>query len=303
MRVASAADVPGDVPGGGQQWRTEHVRLHGGNLLVRHRPGRRPPVIFEAGLGLPGSLWHAVCDLLPGDRALLCYDRAGLGGSDPGPLPRCGARQARELHELLGRLALAPPYVLVGHSAGAFVVRLFAASHPDEVSGLVLVDPSEEDEPAQPPAVDLLTNGGLRALAVLARAPGRGALLAPAERIAAAARGDLATRWRWLLRELSTAEHLTGLLRENQAYPLTVAQMKAAGGAQAMPGLPVRLITAVDGSRTGGPGEARRDRRLGLDSALAAASPEGQHLLAPGAGHLIPLTAPQLVADAVLGVL
>src|SRR5690348_4734996 len=116
-------------------WRDLRVPVAGTTLAARERPGRGPVVVFEAGLGLPGSSWQPVCDRLPGDQALLCYDRAGLGTSDPGPAPRTATRQLAELRALLAALDLAPPYLLVGHSAGAFVVRLFALAHPAEVAG------------------------------------------------------------------------------------------------------------------------------------------------------------------------
>lgn len=47
-----------------------------------------------------------------------------------------------ELHTLLGNAAIPPPYILVGHSYGANVARLYVAEYPDEVAGMVLVHPS-----------------------------------------------------------------------------------------------------------------------------------------------------------------
>src|SRR5437773_5521796 len=114
-------------------WRAHRVPVTGTTLAVRERPGRGPVVVFEAGLGLPGTSWQPVCDRLPPDLALLYYDRAGLGGSDPGPAPRTATRQLAELSELFAALRLVPPYLLVGHSAGAFVTRLFTLDHPAEI--------------------------------------------------------------------------------------------------------------------------------------------------------------------------
>src|SRR5205823_6338847 len=70
------------------EWRERRIPLRDTTLAVRERPGHGPVVVFEAGLGLPGSSWQPVCDRLPRDQAVLCYDRAGLGTSDPGPAPR-----------------------------------------------------------------------------------------------------------------------------------------------------------------------------------------------------------------------
>jgi pimeloyl-ACP methyl ester carboxylesterase len=73
------------------------------------------------------------------------YDRSGLGWSDPGPRPHSAGRIADELHQLLDAAGVPAPYLLVGHSLGGMVVRLYAARHPDAVAGMVLVDPTPED--------------------------------------------------------------------------------------------------------------------------------------------------------------
>ena len=57
----------------------------------------------------------------------------------------CGS-SARAVHRLLEGAGVDPPYVVVGHSYGGFVSRLFAAEYPGETAGLVLIDSSHEDE-------------------------------------------------------------------------------------------------------------------------------------------------------------
>jgi pimeloyl-ACP methyl ester carboxylesterase len=77
------------------------------------------------------------------------YDRAGDGLSDPRPVrirPVTGATQAKELHALLAKIGVGPPYVLVGHSYGGMVSREFAALYRPEVAGMVLIDASSEPE-------------------------------------------------------------------------------------------------------------------------------------------------------------
>ncbi len=72
----------------------------------------------------------------------MAYDRAGLGWSDPGPLPRDGRRIVAELHRALANAGLRGPYVFVGHSYGGLLARIFTDAYPDEVAGLVLAEPS-----------------------------------------------------------------------------------------------------------------------------------------------------------------
>ena len=74
------------------------------------------------------------------------YDRAGLGYSDASPHRRTSKDIAEELHTLLHNAGISPPYVLVGHSMGGFDVRLFASLYRSEVAGMVLVDSSHPEQ-------------------------------------------------------------------------------------------------------------------------------------------------------------
>ncbi len=82
---------------------------------------------------------------------VVAYDRAGVGWSDRGPEPRDGRQIATELHTALEAAAVGGPYVLVGHSFGGVYVRIFADLYPDEVAGLVLVDPTHPDQTERSP--------------------------------------------------------------------------------------------------------------------------------------------------------
>jgi pimeloyl-ACP methyl ester carboxylesterase len=76
------------------------------------------------------------------------YDRAGTGNSDGRPkTPGLTSEdQADELQTMLTAAGIQPPYMLVAHSYGGFVARLFAADHRDEVAGMILIESSHEDE-------------------------------------------------------------------------------------------------------------------------------------------------------------
>ncbi len=100
-----------------------------------------PTILLEAGLMSTVLSWSDLQRELSGSFRVVSYDRAGLGWSDLGPMPRAAERIVNELHTLLQRAAIPPPYVLVGHSFGGLTMPLFAAQYSKEVTGMVLVDP------------------------------------------------------------------------------------------------------------------------------------------------------------------
>jgi pimeloyl-ACP methyl ester carboxylesterase len=104
-----------------------------------------PAVVLESGLSDTMNVWARVLPRTAALSRVVAYERAGVGASDAGPEPRTALRIAAELHASLGSAAVAPPYVLVGFSFGGILVRAFAHLYPEEVSGLVFVDPSHED--------------------------------------------------------------------------------------------------------------------------------------------------------------
>jgi len=104
-----------------------------------------PTVLIEAGASAFAIDWSLVQPEVARARRVCAYDRAGSGWSDPRPDVETPARIAADLHALLAAAGERPPYVLVGHSAGGLYVRLYQLDYPNEVVGLVLVDPATED--------------------------------------------------------------------------------------------------------------------------------------------------------------
>jgi pimeloyl-ACP methyl ester carboxylesterase len=100
-----------------------------------------PTIVLEAGLMSSMLSWSEIQRALAESYRVVSYDRAGLGWSDLGPMPRTAERMVEELHTLLQRAQIPPPYVLVGHSFGGLTMPLFAARYPQETAGVVLVDP------------------------------------------------------------------------------------------------------------------------------------------------------------------
>ena len=113
----------------------------GGYSIMRRGVGT-PAVVFESGLGGSKESWVKVYSVIASDHMAFAYDRPGMGKSPGTQRLRDGETIVEDLRTLLRSEGLAPPYVLVGHSAGGLYFQLFARRHPEEVAGLVLVDPT-----------------------------------------------------------------------------------------------------------------------------------------------------------------
>jgi pimeloyl-ACP methyl ester carboxylesterase len=104
-----------------------------------------PAVVFETGGDAPLELWGSVTSEVSKFAKTISYDRAGNGLSNKATAPRDGRHIATELHTALHNANAAPPYILVGHSIGGPYIRVFAGMYPDEVAGMVLIDPTQEE--------------------------------------------------------------------------------------------------------------------------------------------------------------
>jgi pimeloyl-ACP methyl ester carboxylesterase len=118
----------------------------GGHELYYECSGQgTPTVILESGGGGDSSAWAAVKLGLAGTTRICAYDRANLGRSDKVPGPRTYHDMTQDLRVLLEKAHIGEPYILVGHSMGGMLVRIFADQHPGEVAGIVLVDSAHPD--------------------------------------------------------------------------------------------------------------------------------------------------------------
>lgn len=107
----------------------------------------KPTVILESGIGDGGSMsgWDVVQKEVKNFAQVCLYDRAGLGKSDKGPSPRTTIQIANELHALLESAKLTPPYILVGHSMGGLHIQTYAMLYPEDIAGMVFVDPTPKE--------------------------------------------------------------------------------------------------------------------------------------------------------------
>ncbi len=244
-----------------------------------------PTILLEAGWGADSRAWSSVIGPLAMRHRTCAIDRAGAGRSSPGPLPRDGRAIARDLGEALAAAGIAPPYLLVGHSAGGLYVRQFASDRPREVLGLVLVDPSMPPPRTGAPPPDHPAAARARLCLEAARRgpiPASdpalaGCAVAPAERLAAV--------WEARLSEIET-------LFSTTADALAHA-----------PALPARVPVIILTAGRGHPGPEAAEAWFALHRGLAARFPAGEARLVAESGHLMPREAPEAIVRAVDDVL
>lgn len=105
-----------------------------------------PVIVFQSGLGEHSGTWTPLISQLPKDSRYVVFDRLGYGksaGLNDSLATPCA--QAERLHQLLAQVGERPPYILVGHSLGGLYQYAFARMYPNEVSGLLLLDPTFPD--------------------------------------------------------------------------------------------------------------------------------------------------------------
>jgi pimeloyl-ACP methyl ester carboxylesterase len=117
-----------------------HIRCTG------ERHADTPVVVLEAGAGNGTDTWRDTQTPISAFTRACSYDRPGIGTSAPVSQPQSAVDVVDTLHGLLQRAAEPGPYVLVGHSYGGMIVRLYASRYAADVTGIVLVDSAHEDQ-------------------------------------------------------------------------------------------------------------------------------------------------------------
>ncbi len=120
------------------------INFYDRRILFNKYHKNTPSVIFIAGLGDSHETWKKVQDRISDETSTLSYDRAGIGRSKDVAVPRTCCDLVEELSELVQALDVEKPYILVGHSFGGLVARLYTSLYPLDICGMVLVDAAPE---------------------------------------------------------------------------------------------------------------------------------------------------------------
>jgi pimeloyl-ACP methyl ester carboxylesterase len=142
--LALATVAPVQTPASDRLLEATGVKLH-----IQCEGDRKPGVplvLLEAGAGNSAKTWRDVFGPIAQFARVCAYDRPGLGTSAQTPQPRRPMDIIATLHALLAAAREPAPYVMVGHSWGGEIVRLYAMHYPTDVVGLVLIDSSHEDQ-------------------------------------------------------------------------------------------------------------------------------------------------------------
>jgi pimeloyl-ACP methyl ester carboxylesterase len=140
----------------------------GGYRVHLYCTGTGSPTVVIVGAGFSFD-WGLIQPEVAKSTQVCAYDHSGIGWSDSGPKDSCSLRVS-EVHNALKSAGIKGPYVLVGHSLGAVVARLYTGRYPDEVAGLVFVDhafsgllriDAKELPPAPPSKTQIFIGGGI----------------------------------------------------------------------------------------------------------------------------------------------
>jgi pimeloyl-ACP methyl ester carboxylesterase len=249
------------------------------------------------------------------------YDRGGDGWSELGPHPRTFHQIVYELHTLLERAGERPPFVLVGHSYGGWLVRLYQSTYPGEVSGIVLVEAGADDpwrmmpdgklvrssalargrpvspvktsgplrEGDIPPAALSAMRAGLANASARANEPPRDKLPADAQRMRTWALGQL--------------KHVAAAVNPDEHEELALLRAERMRSERSLGDLPLVVITRGRSDETGPDSAALEAEHRKDHTMIAGLSRRGRLVVAARSGHHVQLEEPELVVSAVREVL
>jgi pimeloyl-ACP methyl ester carboxylesterase len=253
------------------------VDVDGCRMHVQMSGSGAPTVVLETGLGGMTSAWAWIQPETAKFTRVVSYDRPGLGWSEADTAPKSAYLAARRLRDILLRSQAIPPYVLVGHSMGGLLVRVFAALYPGDVAGMVLLDASHPDQHLRSLAIETHMRSGFRILrfvpflALLGYIRLTGFFNAWAEGLPTKQAAEAEAF-------LSSYRHLRTMRDESLAWDTVCSEARVTGG---LGDIPLAVVTA---GRNVLPGQPE------LQGELAKLSRKSIHVTVGGADHITLVT-------------
>jgi pimeloyl-ACP methyl ester carboxylesterase len=260
-----------------------------GRHLALHRSGSgEPAVVFLPGAGMVGLDFLNIHEQVSQFTTSVLYDRGGTGWSEACDLPRTATEVTDELRSLLHQASVPAPYLLVGHSLGGAYAQRYAQRFPDEVAGLLLLEPAHEDFDAHMPGQTTLDQ--LRGVLATLR------LLLHYKTFYRGVFSQMFASWPQEVRESLIDWHLRSLTKTFQEWPTSdrtgkgrlMTELRLGGNTPDVP-LIVLCAMGIDPSMAAiMPDSYLRkinDGKRVLYTALASSVPRGEYREVENAGH------------------
>jgi pimeloyl-ACP methyl ester carboxylesterase len=250
--VALHRDAAG-MPMPGSSYDVRGHRLH-----LQCAGAGSPTVVLESGLDGISAHWARIAPAVAATARVCRYDRAGQGWSGDAAGPQDGLAVAADLHALLAAAGEPAPYVLVGHSTGGVYAMAYAAQHPEQVAGMVLLDSATPEQftalPRYPSSYAMMR----RALGIAPAAARLGLGRFVPERAISSLPSPAAGQVRAFV---LSPRGLRTMREELSALPAAFDQ---AGALRTLAGKPLAVLTATDSPQPGW--TAAQDRLAALSS-------------------------------------
>jgi pimeloyl-ACP methyl ester carboxylesterase len=274
--VSEAADARAYPPPG------RMVDMGGYRLHLNCMGAGSPTVVIDSGLGDWSASWSNAVQPQAARTTRVCtYDRAGMGYSERGPLPRTASRFSDELHTLLQRADISGPYVVAGHSSGGLTARVFAAAYPSEVVGVLLIDSVTPGQGAQ---ADAPTSTGWSSIATLPARVGLPRLLAGPLDLKAGMTPEIANAY--VANSVTPRSAQTGV---DEFVGMSQGAAEA-NAVKSLGALPLIVLSRAPDR------DPEWDRK---QTDLLRLSSNSQHLFADRSGHNIQLDQPEAAVNAI----
>jgi len=313
--LASTATAQGIEKSGAPPLAGRLVDVGGYHLHINCTGKGKPTVVLSAGAGAFSTDWALVQPKVAAYARVCAYDRSGAAWSDLGPKPRTIDQEVFDLHRLLAAAGESGPYVVVGHSLGGMIVRIFVERYVQEVVGVVLVDAYSED-------AQLFINGEIRRVRLLSKTrpiPAPRATATRADQLSAVELGKITDFLKQMppspnieapfdkLPELAQQVRLWAVnqpkyyAEDDDYMPEISARMYRESQSEKQPlgSLPLIVLTRDKYDYPGPDAAVLIQEHKDQQARMAQLSRVGKQITVPNSGHEIHLYAPDVVVSAI----